>query len=293
MNKIREAFETVKADEKLKNSALEAVRNRINEETERTSFKKRDRGFLGSLSFGKKLAYGAAICCSLILAVGIFGFYSAYTSPASYVSIDINPSMELALNRYNIVINAKGYNDDGNEALEDIELCGMKYTEAIEKLLESDQLQEYFVSDYELVFTVISQNQQELVEGIESTEGYKKYGSCCLTADYETREEAEKAGMTVGKYRAYQQLLMYYPDMTAEECSGLSMNQIKNLILEMGGEWEGGFQSGEQSGSHKGNQSGSQGEAQSGANSGNQNGSQSGCGGQQSGTGEGKQWGKL
>lgn len=280
MNKIREAFETVKADDRLKNSALEAVRNKIYEENLKdekaksrgAGNKRQGVGIFSGTGYGRKILYGAAAFCALIFAVGIFGFYSAYTSPSSYVSIDINPSMELTLNRFNIVIDAKGYNDDGEKALESIELSGMNYTDAIEKLLESSQLQSYFSSDYELVFTVISENQQEIIEGIESTSGYQKYGSCCLTADYETREEAQNAGMSVGKYRAYQQLLLYYPDMTAQECSELSMNEIKNLIIENGGEWQGSSQNGAQSGLQNGNQEG----CQNGGQSGSQNGSQGG-----------------
>lgn len=42
------------------------------------------------------------------------------------------------------------------------------------------------------------------------------------------------------KYKAYQELLKYYPDITPEECNELSMNEIKNLILESG--WECGLE---------------------------------------------------
>lgn len=48
------------------------------------------------------------------------------------------------------------------------------------------------------------------------------------------------------KYKAYQELLKYYPDITPEECNELSMNEIKNLILESGGEWVGNSQNNSQ-----------------------------------------------
>lgn len=53
-----------------------------------------------------------------------------------------------------------------------------------------------------------------------------------MGAGYETREEAQEYGMSFGRYKAYQELLKYYPDITPEECNELSMNEIKNLILE-------------------------------------------------------------
>lgn len=48
------------------------------------------------------------------------------------------------------------------------------------------------------------------------------------------------------KYKVYQELLKYYPDITPEECNELSMNEIKNLILESGGEWVGNSQNNSQ-----------------------------------------------
>ena len=79
LNKIHEAFETVKADEKLKASATEAVRKKLKEEEKKRRFA------------GRRLVYSMAVFCVLILAAGIFGFYSVYSSPVSYVSIDLNP----------------------------------------------------------------------------------------------------------------------------------------------------------------------------------------------------------
>lgn len=234
MNKIYEAFETVKADDKLKASTMEAVRKKLGEKEKKKSFS------------GRRLIYSAAVFCVLVLAVGVFGFYSAYTSPVSYVSIDINPSIELVLNRFNRVIETNAYNDDGSKITEAVDVSNMGYEEAIEKIINSEEFSGYLSDEYELVFTVVSDNQEEIITGIENTECYKKYGSACFAADYETRQKALDYGMSFGKYKAYQELLNYYPDMTPEECSKLSMNEIKNLILESGGEWIGNSQNNSQ-----------------------------------------------
>lgn len=229
MNKIQGAFEAIKADDKLKNAAMESVRTRIKAESEKREKK--------NPFFGKRLAYGAAFCCALILAVGIFGFYSVYTSPVSYVSIDINPSIELVLNRFNVVIETNAYNDDGLKITEAVDVSNMNYEDAIDKLLGSEQFSSYVEDDYELVFTVISDNQEEIINGIENTQCYQKYGSACVGADYETRQEAMGYGMSFGKYKAYLQLIEYYPGITPEECNKLSMNEIKDLITQKGGDW--------------------------------------------------------
>lgn len=271
MNKIHEAFETVKADNKLKASAMEAVRKKLNEEEKKKSFA------------GRRLVYSAAVFCVLILAAGIFGFYSVYTSPVSYVSIDINPSIELVLNRFNVVIETNAYNDDGSKIAEAVDVNNMSYEEAIEKLVESEEFSSYFENDYELVFTVISNNQEEIITGIENTQCYQKYGSACVGAGYETREEAQEYGMSFGKYKAYQELLKYYPDITPEECNELSMNEIKNLILESGGEWIGNSQNNSQctnsTDETKGQNSGNSGKGENSGNgkgNGNKSGNQKG-----------------
>lgn len=294
MNKIQDAFETVKADDKLKAAALQAVRKKINEE----SLKEEKSRNTGKNLFGRKFVYAASICCVLIFAVGIFGFYSVYTSPASYVSIDINPSIELVLNRFNVVIESNAYNDDGEAIVENVDVNNLSYEKAIDKLLESEEFSGYFEKDYELVFTVISDNQEELITGIENTRCYQKYGSACVAADYETREEAQEYGMSFGKYKAYQELLNYYPDMTPEECNELSMYEIKNLILQNGGEWNGNSQNEDCSApsENKGQNSGLSGKGENGkgeqetmgSGNGLQDGSGSGEGsGSQNGSGKG------
>ena len=107
--------------------------------------------------------------------------------------------------------------------------------------------------------------------------GRNRYGSACVGAGYETREEAQEYGMSFGKYKAYQELLKYYPDITPEECNELSMNEIKNLILESGGEWVGNSQNNSQctnsTDETKGQNSGNSG---NGKGNGNKSGNQKG-----------------
>lgn len=173
---------------------------------------------------------------------------------------------------------------EANLAIEKaVDVNNMSYEEAIEKLVESEEFSSYFENDYELVFTVISDNQEEIITGIENTQCYQKYGSACVGAGYETREEAREYGMSFGKYKAYQELLKYYPDITPEECNELSMNEIKNLILENGGEWIGNSQNNSQctnsTDETKGQNSGNSGKGENSGNgkgNGNKSGNQKG-----------------
>ena len=83
-NKIHDAFDSVKADPQL----IEATKQFLSEK------RRQNRRLIRQPAFRKALA---AVCVAVILAVG-FGGYSWIQAPVSYVSIDVNPSIELALN---------------------------------------------------------------------------------------------------------------------------------------------------------------------------------------------------
>jgi hypothetical protein len=50
----------------------------------------------------------------------------AYLTPYSYVSLDVNPSFEFFVNRFDRVLTVKAFNDDGGEMSKDIDIDGLK-----------------------------------------------------------------------------------------------------------------------------------------------------------------------
>ena len=65
-----------------------------------------------------------AACIALLLISGL-GAY-AYFTPYSYVSLDINPSVEFILNRFDCVLSVEGVNDDGRAIAESIDLSKLR-----------------------------------------------------------------------------------------------------------------------------------------------------------------------
>ncbi len=53
----------------------------------------------------------------------------AYFTPYSYVSIDINPSFEFSINRFDRVLNVKAMNYDGEKVTDEIGVSGLKNKE--------------------------------------------------------------------------------------------------------------------------------------------------------------------
>ena len=82
MNPIRESLEKIQATEELKQNTLQYL-------NERRQKKNRVRAH-----YVPQAALAAAV---LFCMIGIGG-YSVYRQPVSYISIDVNPSIELGLN---------------------------------------------------------------------------------------------------------------------------------------------------------------------------------------------------
>ena len=60
----------------------------------------------------KKIIFGCAII--LLFVFGI-GSYMVYSKPIDYISIDINPSVELGVNAFNKVVSAKSGEQEWEE----------------------------------------------------------------------------------------------------------------------------------------------------------------------------------
>lgn len=219
-NRIQDAFDNIKADSSLK----ESTKVFLAEKREKKNSPFQSRAFYRTF---------AAVCTILLLTVGIGGYWWAQV-PVSYVSIDINPSVELGLNRLERVVSATAYNPEGEEILQELSLKGKKYTEAIHAVVESQAMARYLTKDAELVFTVAAEGSRE--KEIETGVAYcsKHIGHKChrVSADMEIVSSAHDNEMSVGKYYAYLQLSQYDSAVSLDECRHMSMQQIHDSISE-------------------------------------------------------------
>ncbi len=216
MNEIKRVFDTISAEESLKKSTVDFLKN------ERA---KRSRSFQYIYKY-------AAVCAVMLVFVFGLGSYSVFNTAVSYISIDVNPSIELALNRFDHVVEAAAYNDDGAAVLNGLDLKGKSYTEAIDILMEKQEFVSYLEENNRLDFTVVSDRQDELMNGIQGCRGYAQYNGCCHSADNSLAEQAHEHGFSVGKYRAYKELARYDENVTEEDCKNMTMRQIYDMIGE-------------------------------------------------------------
>lgn len=210
---IREAFGQLHAGEALKENtkaALDRARNR----------RRRPVGYLA-----------VAAACLVLLLAGLGG-YRYYFTPTTYLSVDINPSLELGVNRFDKVVSVRAWNEDGQELVDSLELNLLDYQEALERLVASESIADRLAAGELLSITVAGEDEAQcsrLLAGAEAcTAGQENVR--CHHGDAETLEEAHHAGLSLGKYQAFLELQALDPTVTAEDVAGLTMRQIRDWI---------------------------------------------------------------
>lgn len=175
------------------------------------------------------------IALALILA-GSTGVY-AYQKPVSFISIDINPSIELGVNVFDVVVSAEAYNDDGEKVLENLDVEGGSIEDAIQEIVDSAIADGYVEEDDTSVISITTEtNDGELAEelkeaaeeGVENaleeneTEAEIEKDNVAL----ERRDEARELGITPGKLNLIQKLQVVNPDVKIEDFKEASVKEI-------------------------------------------------------------------
>lgn len=229
-NKIQDAFDNIQAEPHLIDSTRQFLSKEREKQMRRTSRP------------AARIAL-AAVCMIVILAAGAGG-YTWSRIPVSYVGIDVNPSIELALNRLDQVLSVQAYNAEGEEVVNGLTLKGKSYTEAIALIIESESMGVYLADGAELVFTVAADSSREtkLKAGVERCAGHSQYKSQSASVDMDTVSKAHDNGISLGKYYAWQQLNQYDDTVTVDACKDMSMSQLHELISEHEKEHENGHE---------------------------------------------------
>lgn len=209
-NKIYKSMENIQATEAMKQNTLRYL------ETQRTR------------QPYAALRYAMAVICVFLLAGA--GGYSVYRRPVSYISIDVNPSIELAVNRFDKVVSATGYNADGQDILQHVPLKNISYLQAIDRLLQDAYYSRFLNRDSQLVVTVVSERSDAMLEQIHANDSFQALDALTYSSDTACMKEAHQHEMSFGKYRAFLELSQYDTDITVEDCHGMSMDEIQSRI---------------------------------------------------------------
>lgn len=171
----------------------------------------------------------ASLCLLLMLTLGS---YWLFLVPTAFISIDLNPSLELSINRFDRVIAVQGYNDEGQAIADSLQLQYLDYRQALQELLDSQEIGSYLEQDAVLSMTVSGQDSKQCGSILREVEGCAAthQNIHCHAGDIELVSQAHAAGMSLGKYQAFLILQQLDPSVTEEQVQALSMRQIRQLI---------------------------------------------------------------
>lgn len=175
----------------------------------------------------------AALAACLVLALAGFGLHSVYREPVAFVGIDVNPSIELGINRFDRVVEARPLNDDGRALLDDVTLAGLSYQEAIDALTTSAAFAPYADAGSLVEVSVASADTALADRLAAQTDAALEALPCdhaCGSVGTEVRDQASAAGMGMARYQAAQELVALDPSLTLDECAAMSMRELRDRI---------------------------------------------------------------
>jgi hypothetical protein len=184
----------------------------------------------------------AMAVCALILVCGVsIAGYAYYKTPVSYLSLDINPSVELGVNSMNNVISAKGFNVDGKNILDEQNIVDLSVKDAVKELVKSACEKGFIASDGSTIISVTSETKSPSAGTIlekDSEDGAKEAlrlkGNIAViykyNVDISKRDLAIKRGITPGKLNIIQKLQDVDPTITIDQYKDVPVTEIIKKI---------------------------------------------------------------
>lgn len=188
----------------------------------------------------KKPAYWRylAVAASLLIILFCGHFYNGLRPEiVAYVSLDINPSIELGVDNKEKVLQARGLNDDGRELLAQARVTGQNLDRAMELLIDEAMRESYIKPDTENVIlsTVTvekkdaSISKEKILKAIDKPLYNSKVKADVVVEQVapELRQEAKRTGLSSGRYLLQIKAQNQGVSITAKELKTKSLRSIQ------------------------------------------------------------------
>ena len=155
----------------------------------------------------------------LVASIGI-GVY-AWKNPVQYISIDINPSLELSVNCFQRIISINSLNDDGWKLVETVSLKAQTYESGINRIINSAKNLGYINGEGDVLISISSEDEK-LNERTQITIREKVTDNIeVMTFDTEEHNTSLKKGLSPGKNNIIEKVI--------ESGIGLDKNDLVDI----------------------------------------------------------------
>ena len=186
-----------------------------------------------------------AACLALMLLGGGGLFYQQANAVASVVSLDVNPSIELRVNRDEKVLSCTPLNEDAQEILEDMgggaDLKGAKLDVAVNAIVGSLVRKGYLSEISSAIMISVEDKdsarakklQQELTSAVDgvlrTNESKAAVLTQTVTQDAELERQAQENSISTGKAALVNRILALNSSLRFDALAKLSVGELKDL----------------------------------------------------------------
>ncbi|MDI3535447.1 MAG: hypothetical protein PWQ82_1812 [Thermosediminibacterales bacterium] len=177
-----------------------------------------------------------AVAAALIICLWVTSLFftsAIFAKPCAYVSVDINPSFELGVNKHKTITEVQGLNAESIEMLQDMNLKNLNIDKGIQMIIERSFDKGYLKTDQQnYILIAVSGNQESQEEKDfldELTSDIVKSSNTVLKqkknqveieiikTDINKKRIAESQKMSVGKYLLWEKTKSKNPNLSIDD----------------------------------------------------------------------------
>lgn len=176
-------------------------------------------------------AYAAAASLIMVIGLGVGG-YKLYYTPVSYLSIEINPSIQLSINIFDRVIGCEYFNDDGKVVLDDVNVINLRSKPSVEQIIDKAQSIGYLTERNNSVIIDVVENNTALVENLTPLHGEYISKNIEVTVESATIEDAKLSkdkNISIAKAKAVNEYSQVFGGDAEENSEVLKKVPVKTV----------------------------------------------------------------
>lgn len=179
----------------------------------------------------------AAACIAMFFGLSATGY--AAVTPYSYVTLDVNPSFEYTLNRFDQVIKVESVNDDAQDVLDELDIPKFASLDKVLKLTIDELYNEGYLTEDEkdiMLLSVCSDKESksdELSAKIAEVTDEYKAESDVIEVTEEDRQTAIDHNTTAGKLSLILDVIEKNDKVTEKDIDELVDKSVKQIKTAM------------------------------------------------------------
>lgn len=186
--------------------------------------------------------YALSLACLLIVFIAAVTMLGVYNTSYYEVYLDVNPSIEVCVNRFGVISKVKCINEDAKECLKGVKLKGKRPEDAVEDIayiLDQsgyfNDRSELFVSGYSEEYGEVDKTVEALYYLLTDIAEQKGYSVQVFTGEFtkEEKDAAKKEGISPLKYSIISELISLDDRYGIQELSARSMGELNDAYIEL------------------------------------------------------------